>query len=217
MGPIIGITADKSEKRHRLGITYAESVSSAGGVPLILPPILSQIDHYLEVCNGFILSGGDDPCMEEWGIPTHENATPVAKERQEFEVALVTSLAKRPNVPVFGICLGMQWMGLLAGGTLEQDLQEPQATYHASGAHEISGELGSGLVHTHHHQALTDSGSLSIVATSSDGVIEAVRDYSRSWYVGVQWHPERTDTLQLGQALFNQFVEAAVFEKVEST
>ena len=106
MGPIIGITADKSEKRHRLGIRYAESVSSAGGVPLILPPLLSQIDHYLEVCNGFILSGGDDPCMEQWGIPTHENATPVAKERQEVEVALVTSLAKRPNVPVFGICLG---------------------------------------------------------------------------------------------------------------
>ncbi len=208
MGPIIGITADHHEKRHRVGIAYANAIVCAGGIPLILPPILSQKDHYLSVCDGFVFSGGDDPQMEQWNIPTHPNATPVAKERQEFELALLTSLQEAPNVPVLGVCLGMQWMGLLAGGALEQDLSEPFLSHHIKGEHVIVGELGSGSVHTHHHQALSCAGSLSIVASSDDGVIEAVRDYSNNWYVGVQWHPERTDNVQLGQDLFNQLVAA---------
>jgi putative glutamine amidotransferase len=176
---------------------------------LILPPAVSQTDHFLAICDGFVFTGGDDPHMEQWGISTHECATPVAQERQEFETALLTSLQERKTVPVFGVCLGMQWMGLVAGGTLEQDLQEPQAKHHIQGQHAITGELGEGLVHSHHHQALVDAGTLSVVANADDGVIEAVRDYSRAWYVGVQWHPERTENSLLGQDLFNQFVKAA--------
>lgn len=209
MGPIIGVTADQHEKRHRVAIAYAKSVICAGGVPLILPPVVSQIDHFLTICDGFVFTGGDDPQMEHWGIATHECATPVAQERQEFETTLLTSLQERKSVPVFGVCLGMQWMGLIAGGTLEQDLPEPQALHHIDGVHQIIGELGEGLVHSHHHQALVDVGTLSVVATAEDGVIEAVRDHSRAWYVGVQWHPERTETSLLGQDLFNQFVHAA--------
>ncbi len=208
MGPIIGITADHHEKRHRVGIAYSESIICAGGIPLILPPILSQKDHYLSICDGFVFSGGDDPRMEQWGITTHTNAKPVAKERQEFEIALLTSLQEKPNVPVFGVCLGMQWMGLIAGGTLEQDLAEPFLLHHIEGEHEIVGELGSGKVHSHHHQALAETGTLSVVATADDGVIEAVQDKDRSWYFGVQWHPERTNDLRFGQELFNQFVSA---------
>jgi putative glutamine amidotransferase len=76
--------------------------------------------------------------------------------------------------------------------------------------------IGSGKVHTHHHQALNHAGSLSIVATSDDGVIEAVQDYSKKWYVGVQWHPERTENSQLGQDLFNQLVNAVSTENTMS-
>ena len=213
MGPIIGITADHHENRHRVATGYVESIIRARGVPLILPPVLCQKEHYLAICDGFVFTGGDDPSMEQWGEPTHANATPVTSERQEFEISLLSSLQKRVTVPVFGICLGMQWMGLLAGGTLEQNLSEPFATHHIDGEHEITGELGTGMVHTHHHQALVDSGSLSIIAKADDGVIEAVRDTTRVWYVGVQWHPERTESPSLGQELFNQFVAAAQIEK----
>ena len=216
MGPIIGITADYHEKRHRVGIAYADAIVCAGGIPLILPPILSQKDHYHSICDGFVFSGGDDPRMEHWNIPTHPNATPVAKERQEFELALLESLQEKPNVPVLGVCLGMQWMGLLAGGILEQDLSEPYLSHHQVGEHAIEGVIGSGKVHTHHHQALNHAGSLSIVATSDDGVIEAVQDYSKKWYVGVQWHPERTENSQLGQDLFNQLVNAVSTENTMS-
>jgi putative glutamine amidotransferase len=216
MGPIIGITADHHEKRHRVAIAYAQSIISAGGVPVILPPVVSQIDHFLSICNGFVFTGGDDPQMEQWGIPTLACVTPVAPERQAFETTLLTSLQDQKSVPVFGVCLGMQWMGLLAGGSLEQDLSEPQASHHTNGQHPITGELGNGLVHSHHHQALVDVGTLCVVATAEDDVIEAVRDYSRAWYVGVQWHPERTEDPALGQELFNQFVEAAQVGRVVS-
>ena len=104
-------------------------------------------------------------------------------------------------------------MGLLAGGSLEQDLPEPLASHHGTGEHKVTGSIGEGLVHTHHHQALTDAGSLTVVASADDGVIEAVRDVSRSWYVGVQWHPERTKDQQLGQGLFEQLLTAAISKK----
>jgi gamma-glutamyl-gamma-aminobutyrate hydrolase PuuD len=100
-------------------------------------------------------------------------------------------------------------MGLLAGGTLVQDLDLEVAEHHKKGTHLVSGELGSGVVHTSHHQAITETGSLAIAAVADDGIIEAVRDYDRKWYVGVQWHPERTENEVLGQGLFNSFCKAA--------
>jgi putative glutamine amidotransferase len=208
MRPTIGITADHHEKRHKVAVAYSVSVISAGGTPIILPPISSQSEQYLSICDGFVFTGGDDPRMEHWGIKTHHNAKPVSKERQTSELALLSSLQEHPNVPVFGICFGMQLMGLMAGGSINQDLQEPVATNHRTGEHEILGELGTGFVHTNHHQAIVDPGRLSVVATANDGVIEAVQDHTKNWYVGVQWHPERTIDPKLGQSLFDSFVSA---------
>ena len=73
----------------------------------------------------------------------------------------------------------------------------------------MSGGLGAGVIHSHHRQAVTDSGSLAVVARAPDGVIEAVRDEQRQFYLGVQWHPERTADAGLGIALFRSMVEAA--------
>ena len=211
--PIIGITIDQHEKRLRVSPAYAQAIVQAGGIPVLLPPILGQEDHYLMLCDGFVFTGGNDPRMETWNISTHEKATPVDQERQDFELALLQKLQQMPNVPVLGVCLGMQWMGLLAGGILEQDLEEPLASQHATGEHMVSGSIGTGVVHTHHHQALTNAGSLSVIASADDGVIEAVCDASRSWYVGVQWHPERTKDHQLGQGLFEQLLTSANSKK----
>jgi putative glutamine amidotransferase len=209
MLPIIGITADQHENRYKIGLAYATAVIKAGGIPLILPPIVGMESHYVNICDGFVFTGGDDPIMEEWGIATHVQATPVAAERQAFDLALLNELQRLPNVPVLGVCLGMQWMCLLADGTLEQDLTEPFASYHKSGEHPISGALGNGTVHTNHHQAMATAGSLDVIALADDGVIEAVQDVNRLWYIGVQWHPERTEEAQLGQGLFNQLVKSS--------
>lgn len=209
MSPIIGITADHHEIRYQVSMAYALVVIKAGGIPIILPPIIGMESHYLTVCDGFIFTGGDDPRMEEWGIETNPNTTPVAKQRQAFEISLLKALQQHPEVPVLGVCLGMQWMCLLAHGTIEQDLPEPYASHHNNNSHAISGSLGSGVVYSHHHQAMTSAGSLTVVATSEDGVIEAVQDLNRLWYIGVQWHPERTEDVQLGQGIFNQLVKSS--------
>jgi len=118
-------------------------------------------------------------------------------------------LQYREDVPVLGVCLGMQWMSLVAGGRIDQDMSEQLAQIHADGNHSIVGSLGAGIVDSHHHQAIVDAGSLVVVATSKDGVIEAVQDPHRHWYVGVQWHPERTEDVELGQGLFNQLIHAS--------
>ena len=206
--PIIGITADQHKNRHRVSEGYAKAVHRGGGIPILLPPILRQESNYLTICDGFVFSGGDDPIMEQWNIPTHPKATPVEQNRQTFETSLLGVLQELPDIPVLGVCLGMQWMGLLAGGSLEQDLLEPFASLHKDGEHAIHGEFGEGIVHTNHHQALSDVGSLTVVATAEDGIIEGVRDGSKNWYVGVQWHPERTENVLLGQNLFSQLVTA---------
>ncbi len=210
MRPIIGITADRSDGRFRVGENYAHCVSKAGGIPIVLPPVLGEEERFLDICDGFIFSGGDDPVMEQWGIETHPSTTRCDSQRQEFETSLLSHLSKHPDKPVFGICLGMQWMGLLAGGTLVQNLEFECATHHKKGTHTVSGELGSGVVHTSHHQAISESGSLTITALADDGIIEAVCDTDRKWYVGVQWHPERTEDETLGQDLFNSFCKAAI-------
>ena len=212
MQPIIGITADHHENSHRVAIAYANAIFQAGGTPIMLPPILGIQSHFLEICDGFVFTGGNDPIMEEWNIQTHPNAVPVSQERQSCELALLRYLAGRKEVPVLGVCLGMQWMSLLSGGTIAQDLAEPHASNHKKGDHTIEGTLGNGTVHSHHHQAIVETGSLITVAVADDGVIEAVQDPNRHWYLGVQWHPERTEDFQLGQGLFNQLVQASAKE-----
>jgi putative glutamine amidotransferase len=159
-----------------------------------------------------VLSGGDDPATERWGQPTHPRAKPMDPRRQAFEVALLEALDAEGEVPVLGICLGMQLMGLHRGGRLDQFLPEslPTAEGHAPGRrHAVSGALGCGPVHSHHRQALADPGALSVVARAEDGLIEAVRDEARPFYVGVQWHPERTEDEALGPGLFRSLVDAA--------
>ena len=163
-------------------------------------------------CHGLLLSGGDDPRMEAWGTTTHPRANPIASRRQEFELALLDALDSRPQVPVLGVCLGMQLMGLHAGGALDQYLPESLATAgaHWGGVeHPVIGELADGLVHSHHRQAIVDPGSLRVAATAPDGIIEAIESRDRPFYIGVQWHPERTADETLGAGLIRRFVEAA--------
>ncbi|MEE2819473.1 MAG: gamma-glutamyl-gamma-aminobutyrate hydrolase family protein [Planctomycetota bacterium] len=209
MAPIIGITADIIENKHCVGIAYSNAIQRAGGTPLVLPPVLGCEDAYIERCDGFVFSGGDDPIMEVFGEQTHPKATKVHEQRQAFELSLLAKLQLVPDAPVFGVCLGMQYLGLQAGATLIQHLDDEMLNRHKKGEHKITSEFGNGVVHTHHHQALADAGSLEVIARSEDGLIEGIADKQKPWYIGVQWHPERTEHSILGQAIFNDFVAAA--------
>ena len=131
--PVIGIAPDVVEPRPRsvramCPLTYARALFAAGGWPVILPPIVEMIPEHLERCDGFVLIGGDDPRMEPFGVPTHPKATPVHELRQAFDMALLRALMERPETPTLGVCLGMQMMALVAGGSLDQHLPETLAT-----------------------------------------------------------------------------------------
>ena len=210
--PIIGITCDVSEPRFQVGRAYADRVWAAGGLPIVLPCIPSAAPDLVSLCDGLVLTGGDDPIMSDWGQPQHPSTTPVHPHRQEFERAILAALERTATKPALGVCLGMQFMGLHAGGRLNQHLPDTLATagdHWDRRQHPISGELGRGLVQSHHRQAIDDPGTMKVVAQAPDGVIEAIRDDARPFYLGVQWHPERTDDPTLGQRLFDQLVAFA--------
>lgn len=210
--PLIGLTPDFVDGRIALRPTYLEAVRAAGGLPVVLSGAVADVPAVLERCDGLIFTGGDDPIMEAFGDRTHPAATRVDPLRQEFELALLEALDAQPETPVLGVCLGMQMMGLHAGGVLDQHLPEtlPSFQLHADGSeHEVDGALGCGRVWSRHRQALTDPGSLRVVATAEDGVIEAVEAADRRLYLGVQWHPERTEVGELGDGLFRKLVKAA--------
>ncbi|MCA9285368.1 MAG: type 1 glutamine amidotransferase, partial [Phycisphaerales bacterium] len=192
--PCIGLTADAESDRYFSRRSYADAVAAAGGLPVILPPVACAAES-VRRCDAIVLTGGDDPIMEAFGRPTHPQATTVDPARQAFELALLRALDADADKPVLGICLGMQMMALHAGGDLHQHLPETLPTHAEHWGrmhHAVRGSLGSGTVLSHHRQAVADAGRLAVVASAPDGVIEAVADAGRRFYLGVQWHPERT-------------------------
>ncbi len=209
--PVIGITADADDQRYKSARAYSKMVSQAGGTPIILPHRIERLDEYVQMCAGFVLTGGDDPRMEEFGQSTHPLATPLDPERQTFEVALIRAISS--DRPTLGVCLGMQLMALVAGGDLDQHLPETLPTHEqhwGQKTHAVSGAIGSGMVLSHHRQAVSRPGSLEVVGESPDGVVEAVRDPHRRFFVGVQWHPERTADPLMGMGLFGRLVKACL-------
>lgn len=220
--PIVGITLDIVENDQRkvvnVGLAYAERVSAAGGVPIFLAPIAARIADYLNVCDAYVFTGGDDPKMEAFGTATHPNAKPMHPQRQEFELGLLRAIAdRRPHAPVLGVCLGMQLMTLNAGGKMDQYLPDSLASHarHKQQVHPVfpcdadaARMIPTGQVWSNHRQAMVGAGLLRVIAKSDDGVIEAVDDPGRPFYVGVQWHPERTEDAGLGQGIFAALVRA---------
>lgn len=228
MNPVVGITMDLAEVasstgprlRAECGMAYAACVQAAGGTPLFLPPLVEEIQAHLAIIDGLVLTGGGDPRMEPFGAATHPEARLMHEQRQRYETALLAAINDRPELPVLGICLGMQMLALASGGSLEQHLPDrlgPAAERHRSTSHPIALDASAahtlglrgpatGEVASFHHQAVRSPGKLRVIATDSDGTIEAVTDPACGYRVGVQWHPERTQDRALGQAIFDEFV-----------
>jgi len=217
--PLVAITADLMIRKNRptaySTMTYASAVTQAGGIPVILPPTDTDPHQLIARFDAFIFSGGDDPKTEPFGCPTHPSAVPVLDQRQLFETNLLSALDEHPQVPILAICLGMQMLALCNGGHLNQHLPDTHKSHelHWGHTHEIAASaqstLDSGQVYSMHRQAIDDPGTLRVIATAPDGVIEAIDDPSRSFTLGVQWHPERTENPSLGSGLFDQLVNAA--------
>lgn len=214
-------------RRYELAVAYVDAVSRSGGVPIVLPHQPQHAAAYALRCDGLMLTGGDDPAMEPFGEVTDPRARVIDPQRQAFELALLAAAVQRSEVAVLGICLGMQLMALAAGGRLDQYMPDhlPGACDHQDDRrHAVIAEAsdsavahlmgrprgGDGsMVISSHRQAVTDPGRLRCIARSPDGVIEAVDDPARPFYIGVQWHPERGGDEPLSLGLIGAFVRAA--------
>lgn len=233
--PLIGITVNNQQHaatsgQYESAIAYSRAVALAGGVPVLLPHEPEMAGRYLHLCDGIVLTGGADAAMEMFGQVTHPQSKLMDPRRQAFEVALLKAAAEQLDKPVLGICLGMQLMALHAGGKLNQHLPETlgeaAAIHQSNSRHAIElrhaesaafgWSRGLGHVVSSHRQAVADAGSLCVIAAALDGVVEAVADFSRPFYLGVQWHPERggdSDCPLLNRGIFQRLVQAAARAK----
>ena len=215
--PRIGITADiardeHGRARHQVRATYIDAVIAAGGLPIILPADANLRAELIAAVDGVIIIGGDDVDTRPLGIPLHPQAKVMDAARQVADFALLKQLDATPEMPVLGICLGMQLMGIHHGAELIQHLgdQLPDSDRHRNDyQHMVTSALGDGLVASSHHQALGSAAHLEVIGVSDDGVLEAIRDAARPFYVGVQWHPERTEDKTMGLGVIRRLVDAA--------
>ena len=179
------------------GVSYSRAVELAGGVPLILPLTSDRkvLDHFLRSCHGLLLTGGGDVNPRRYAGKSHPKIFGVDDTRDEMEIYLLKRAAKQ-NLPVFGICRGIQVMNVAFGGTLIEHLDKHSNPKPDALAHRLEWER-SGLpvcsrVNTSHHQAVNKvAPGFKVTARSPDGIIEAIEKRGAKFFCGVQFHPER--------------------------
>ena len=205
--------------------SYPLSVQAAGGLALLLPPddaVAERPDEMLDLVDGLMLAGGCDVDPASYGARPHPETSGTWPERDRFELGLTHRAIER-DIPVLGICRGMQMLNVATGGTLDQHLPDQvghEDHRHTPGAfsdHEVrleSGSLaaravgaGSTAVKSHHHQGLDELGE-GLAATgwsAEDGVVEAIELAGKQYALGVLWHPEQDERSRVVGSL----VEAA--------
>ena len=203
--PLIGISANTADIDLTLRRVYCDQIVRAGGVPVVLPPVddAEVLINMLEGIDGLVLTGGADYNPLWYGEQPEKELHTINSTRDLPEL-LLTRLAFNRQIPILGICRGVQTMAIALGGNLVQDLKTPlkhsQDAPRSEATHSVTIAEGSTLyglygqetfVNSFHHQAVKDCGShLHVVATAPDGVIEAVESTEQKALMGVQWHPE---------------------------
>ena len=228
--PVIGITGNYTEQACKLAEGYYKSVVAAGGVPVIIPPVADPdvILNTLERLDGLILSGGGDHNPLWVGEQPSPKLGGICAERDLPEL-LITRLAYNRQLPILGICRGIQTLAVALGGKVAQDISDVAQVKHSQDAdrttatHTVNLEPDSLLaqiyrgplsVNSFHHQAVSDAGPLfRIVGRAADGIVEAMESTQYKSVLGVQWHPE---CLADGLPLFQWLVaEARSFREAQ--
>ena len=226
--PVIGITGNYEELTCKLGRGYYDSVIRAGGVPLVIPPSADKevLMGTLDRIDALLLSGGGDInplwCGEEPVPELHG----INQERDLPEL-LITRLAYNRQMPILGICRGIQTLAVALGGKVCQDItatvKHSQDADRSEPTHSVTVQADSTLyniykeenlfVNSFHHQAVSAPGDrFRVTATAPDGIVEAIESTEFKSIVGVQWHPECMG--DAGQPLFRWLIaEAAAYRQ----
>ena len=223
---IVGRLSDESKgvrgESFAAGQRYFRAVERAGGVPLMLPPIASLLDHLPQSLGRFdalVLHGGGDVDPRRYGQePSADQLYGIVDAHDEVELAVV-SAALEIDLPVLAICRGMQIMNVALGGTLVQHIGTED---HWFATHRVTVSAGSRIAkamgadearacHSVHHQSIDALGrGLTLTGSADDGMPEAMEVDDARWALAVQWHPEDTaadDPQQ--QALFDELIRQA--------
>jgi putative glutamine amidotransferase len=212
--PIIGITCDYDYSNNKIQLAdgYYRAISQAGGLPfLIAYTELDDIEGILDTVDGILFTGGGDVDPVYFGEMPHPQLGSINPIRDEIEIKLCRKAMDR-DMPILGICRGIQVINVAMGGTLYQDLESQwdkrQLLKHSQGApgwygtHGVTFEEGSKIqkimgkksltINSFHHQAVCKAApGFHISGWSQDGVVEALESVQHRFAIGVQWHPER--------------------------
>jgi len=234
--PIIGIVLDLAKDGEKysyscrpwyaLRADYSNMVEKAGGLPVLLPYI-EDIQSQINMIDGLLIPGCDEDINPKfYGQEIKSDKVKTNDRRASHELSLVKE-ALRKDIPVFGICNGLQIINVFLGGTLIQHIPDSHKSdiNHEQGhpkyvpTHDIIVDDNTILseltetkivkVNTTHHQAIDKVGNgLIVSARAPDGIIEAIESKDYKFLVGVQWHPEYHNSV-LDENLFKKFVKAS--------
>ena len=231
--PVIGITGNYGDLTCKLGEGYYKQVVAAGGVPLIIPPVADAavLTSILEKVDAVLLSGGADI------NPLYQGEDPIPQlgginSERDLPELLLARMAFHRQLPMLGICRGIQTLAMALGGKVAQhistNIKHSQDADRSEPTHSVSIEKDSTLyniysgnqsptlyVNSFHHQAVSEPGEhFRVVAKANDGVIEAIESAEFKPILGVQWHPECMG--ESGLPLFRWLVdEAEKFQKAK--
>ncbi len=240
--PVIGITGNYNQETCTLAEGYYQSVLKAGGIPFIIPPFYEtdRLGELLDRLDGIIFSGGGDINPLLLGEEPVKELHSITPER-DLQELLLARLAYDRQIPMLGICKGIQIINAALGGTNYQDIhtqmegiriKHSQDQDRRYPSHQVSITDGSILaklfgtelaVNSFHHQACkTAAPCLTVTAMSTDGVIEAVESNQFKSILGVQWHPETyilrnsTDMLPIFEWLVSESAEFKQAKKLHT-
>ena len=231
--PVIGITGNYGDLTCKLGEGYYKQVVAAGGVPLIIPPVADAavLTSIMEKVDAVLLSGGADI------NPLYQGEDPIPQlgginSERDLPELLLARMAFHRQLPMLGICRGIQTLAMALGGKVAQhistNIKHSQDADRSEPTHSVSIEKDSTLyniysgnqsptlyVNSFHHQAVSEPGEhFRVVAKANDGVIEAIESAEFKPILGVQWHPECMG--ESGLPLFRWLVdEAEKFQKAK--
>lgn len=236
MNPLIGLTGNHSDIDVTLRDAYHKQIVRAGGVPVIIPPVDDEqvIIDTLERLDGIIFTGGGDFDPKWFNEAPHPKLGTINTVRDHAELLTVKHAYNR-NIPMLGICRGIQAIAISLDGHIAQDISDRTTHNHSQEedrpvtTHEVtirSEEIQASIlqslyptptirVNSFHHQAVDNPGKrFRTIATSPDGIIEAMESTEHKPIMGVQWHPEwlGDDGLPIFQWLVN---EARTFQQAK--